>query len=66
MTTRTTYRVDLMLGRILSREIPASSEDAALEIAEYLYELFEDRYFESSAEDVMDHIVSLKATEAAK
>ncbi len=66
MTTPLTYRVDLMLGRILTRKITASSEDVAQEIAEYLYTMFGDRHFESDSESLMDSIVSPIKEEAAQ
>lgn len=54
MSPRRRFRVVLLVGRTLSREIDAASEDLALTIAEYLYTAFGDRDFMPSSEDMVD------------
>lgn len=51
------FRVTLIVGRLLSREIEARDAQAAEDIATWLYPNLGSRHFEADAETIQDCIV---------
>jgi hypothetical protein len=52
------FRVELMLGRTLSKPIDAPDEATAMAIAEFLYKEYGDRAFEDSGESLIDTYIN--------
>ena len=58
MSPAASFRVELWIGRVLARDITASSAEVACEIAERLYEINGDRDFTHDGEDIVDVIAT--------
>lgn len=52
------FQVRMMVGRELHRNIRARDEQAAEDIAHYLFQTFADRYFRADNEDIVDTIIT--------
>lgn len=59
------YLVHLMVGRSLSLELDARDDQAAEDIASYLYDRFGDRFFASDRESLIDCVVRGPEAEVA-
>ncbi len=64
--TLTRYEVRLTVGRTLTRALDARDDQAAEDIAQYLYSTFGARMFEWAPEEVIDCLVMPDDEEAAR
>lgn len=59
------FRVTLIVGRFISRDIAAGDDRTAEEIARYLYAHFGDRFFDTDPEDIIDVLTDAQNEGAA-